>query len=250
MRMAKENASESLIELKVFLATIILLGILIIAAGAASYFIPAGQLTETVTDGRTTHMYQRIGQTPVPVWKIALSPLMSLTGKNGPKIVVLILFILIIGGSFSVMNNSGILPKMLSDLVGRFAHQKSLFLVINVLLFSLLGSCLGILEEIVPMILIFVPLAYRMGWDATTGMASPFYRPGSVLPRPPSTPSPSARPRNWPTCRFFQVWHCGCPFFASPPLPWPCTCFITHGRSKKTRVGVPHTLLTKRSAER
>ncbi|MBI9087058.1 MAG: YfcC family protein [Desulfobacterales bacterium] len=176
--MARENASESLIELRVFLATIILLGILIIVAGAASYLIPAGNLTESISDGQTIHTYARIDQTPVPVWKIALSPLMCVTGKNGPKIVVLILFILIIGGSFAVMNNSGILPKMLSDLVGRFAHQKRLFLVINVLIFSLLGSCLGILEEIVPMILIFVPLAYRMGWDATTGMAIPFLSAG------------------------------------------------------------------------
>ena len=176
--MAKENDSGSLIELKVFLATIILLGILIIVAGAASYLIPAGSLTESISGGRTVHAYERIAQTPVPVWRIVLSPLLCITGKNGSKIVVLILFILIIGGSFAVMNNSGILPKMLSDLVRRFAHQKRLFLVINVLIFSLLGSCLGILEEIVPMILIFVPLAYRMGWDATTGMAIPFLSAG------------------------------------------------------------------------
>lgn len=176
--MTRAKASESLIELKVFLATIILLGILIIAAGAASYLIPAGNLSESMAGGRTVHTYERMDQTPVPVWKIALSPLMSVTGTNGPKIVVLILFILIVGGSFAVMNNSGILPKMLSDLVGRFAHQRRLFLVVNVLIFSLLGSCLGILEEIVPMILIFVPLAYRMGWDAVTGMAIPFLSAG------------------------------------------------------------------------
>ena len=176
--MTRESASESLIELRVFLATIILLALLIAAAGAASYLVPAGTLTDSVVDGRSVHTYEKIAQTPVPVWRIALSPLLCVTGKNGPKIVVLVLFILIIGGSFAVMNNSGVLPRLLTDLVRRFSHRKRLFLLISVLVFSLLGSCLGILEEIVPMILIFVPLAYRMGWDATTGMAIPFLSAG------------------------------------------------------------------------
>ncbi len=169
---------EKLIEVRTFLVTIIILGCLILASGAATYWVPSGKLTETVLDGKSVMSYQVIEQTPVPVWKILLSPIMCVTGKDGAKVVVIVLFILFIGGSFSIMNRSGVLPGILTGLVNRFTNKRKLFLVINIVLFSFLGSALGILEEIVPLILIFVPLAYRMGWDSITGMAIPFLSSG------------------------------------------------------------------------
>ena len=176
--MEKKEEKQVYIEFRLFVTTIILLGVLIILAGASSYFIQAGNFVETALDGKTTEVYQAIAQTPVPLWKIVISPLLSLTGPNGPKIIVLVLFILIIGGSFAILNRSGVLPSILADLVKRFANRKQLFLIVNIIIFSLLGSCLGILEEIVPLILIFVPLSYRMGWDSITGIAIPFLSAG------------------------------------------------------------------------
>ena len=176
--MSESEKKPSLMEAGVFLTTIIILGILIITAGAASYLIPAGAFEEIVKNGETVKVYRTISQTPIPVWKIALSPLLSLTGKNGAKIIVLTLFILIIGGSFSIMNKSGTLPSLLTRLVDRYQDRRTMFLVVNVIVFALLGSCLGILEEIAPMILIFVPIAYRMGWDSVTGCAIPFLSAG------------------------------------------------------------------------
>lgn len=176
--MNEQAGKGSLIELKVFMATIILLGVLIIAAGSAGYLIPAGEFVDIEKNGGVEKVYNRIKQAPVPIWKIALSPILCITGKNGPKIIVLIFFILTIGGSFSIMNKSGVLPSLLTGLGERFANRKTLFIIVNVLVFALLGSSLGILEEIVPMILLFVPLAYRMGWDAVTGTAIPFVSAG------------------------------------------------------------------------
>ena len=160
------------IPLKVLVSTMIILGILIIAAGTATYLVPAGEFKEVIQDnGRTTKVYQRIEQTPVPVWKIILAPLLSLTGKNGPKIIILLLFILFIGDSFSVMLYCGIVPTILGKLVKRYADKKNLLLIISILLFSLLGSCLGIYEELIPLIVIFVPLSLSMGWDSLSGLA-------------------------------------------------------------------------------
>jgi len=176
--MQDPDVKKAVIELKIFITTIILLGILIISTGIASYIIPAGTFNEAVKDGKTVKVYQEIVSTPVPVWKIVLSPFLSVTGKNGPKIIVLSLFILLIGGSFSIMNKSGVLPAILGRLVDRFSDRKRLFLLINILLFSILGSALGIIEEIVPMILFFVPIAYRMKWDSLTGIAIPFVSAG------------------------------------------------------------------------
>ncbi|MBU2510819.1 TIGR00366 family protein [bacterium] len=169
---------ERVIGLRVFLTTIILLGILILFAGIATYIVPSGELTDAIVNGKHTQIYKIIEQTPVPIWKIAISPVMSITGTNGAKIIVLILFILFIGGSFAIMNKSGVLPGILTSLVRQFSDRKRLFIIINVCLFSFLGSTMGILEEMVPLILIFVPLAYRMGWDSVTGAAIPFLSSG------------------------------------------------------------------------
>lgn len=170
--MQTNNGRRTSIPLKVLVSTMIILGILIITAGAATYLVPAGEFKEKIRDdGRTVRIYQRIDQTPVPVWKIALAPVLSLTGKDGPKIIVLLLFILFIGGSFSVMLYCGIVPAVMGKLVERYADKKSLLLTICILLFCLLGSCLGIYEELIPLIVIFVPLALSMGWDSLTGLA-------------------------------------------------------------------------------
>ncbi len=177
--MEKTSAKRSgLIELRLLLLSMVILGTMIIIAGASSYFIPAGKITAAIKDGKRQQIYQTIEQTPVPIWKIAVSPLLSLTGKDGPKIIVLILFIFIIGGSFAILNRSGVLPGILSGLVRKFFHRKTLFLISNVIIFSLLGSCLGIIEEVIPLILIFVPLSYRMGWDSVTGLAIPLLSTG------------------------------------------------------------------------
>jgi len=172
--MEQEDKKKALLEVKMFLATIILLAILIAVSGICSYVIPAGEYVKTSVNSVTQEVYHTIGQTPLPVWKIALAPLLVLGSKNGPRIIVLILFIFIIGGSFSVMNKSGILPRLISDLVMKFADRKRLFIFINVAVFALLGSTMGILEEVTPLILIFIPLAYQMKWDSIVGVAIPF----------------------------------------------------------------------------
>ncbi|MBK05161.1 MAG: hypothetical protein CL920_25755 [Deltaproteobacteria bacterium] len=173
-----ESNEPSLIEGKVFLTTILFLGALIFVAGFASYYIPAGTFEEVAKQGKQIKVYKAAQATPIPIWKIALSPILCLTGKNGPKIIVLILFILLIGGSFSIMNKSGALPAILAKFATQFADKKTLFLCMNVGVFMLLGASLGIMEEIVPMILFFVPIAYRMGWDSVTGLAIPFLSAG------------------------------------------------------------------------
>jgi len=176
--MENRESKQSLIELRLFITTIIILAVLIIAAGAATYLIPAGEFTGSAGDSTAALVYRTIDQPAVPVWKILLSPLLCVTGKNGPKIIVLVLFIFIIGASFSVMNRTGFLPAIVRRLTDSFSDRKTLFLVVNVLFFALLGSTLGIIEEIVPFILFFVPIAYRMGWDSVTGLAIPFLSAG------------------------------------------------------------------------
>jgi uncharacterized ion transporter superfamily protein YfcC len=176
--MANSKSRIGLIETRVFLTTILILGTLYIFAGFASYFIPAGQYSEKIVNDQTVKVYEKIDQTPIPIWKIILAPLLSVSGKNGPKILVLVLFIVLIGGSFSIMYKSGILPAIVMRLVERFSDRKTLFVILTVFIFSMLGSGFGCFEELIPMVIIFVPIAHRMGWDSITGVALPFVSTG------------------------------------------------------------------------
>jgi uncharacterized ion transporter superfamily protein YfcC len=170
--MSENNASQIRIPLKVLASTLIILGILVVGAGVATHVIPAGQYADEVRDGKTVKVYRQVDPAPVPMWKIVLAPILSLTGKNGPKIIVLLLFIIFIGGSFSVMLKAGIIPEILNRLTRMFADRQITLLVITSVIFALLGSCLGILEELLPLVVIMVPFALRMGWDSITGFAS------------------------------------------------------------------------------
>lgn len=170
--MHENNTAQIRIPLKVLASTLIILGLLVTGAGVATYVIPAGQYTDEVRDGQTVKVYNQVDPAPVPVWKIVLAPILSLTGKNGPKIIVLLLFIVFIGGSFSVMLKAGIIPEILNRLTRMFAEQQITLLVVTSVIFAILGSCLGILEELLPLVVIMVPFALRMGWDSVTGFAA------------------------------------------------------------------------------
>ncbi|HCX79760.1 MAG TPA: hypothetical protein DG577_10145, partial [Firmicutes bacterium] len=62
---------------------------------------------------------------------------------------------LIIGGSFAVLEKTGVLAAAIAKIVAAVGKRKYLLLCLITLFFMLFGSLLGILEEIVPL----VPLA-------------------------------------------------------------------------------------------
>ncbi len=65
--MSENSADQIRIPLKVLASTLIILGILVIGAGIATYVIPAGQYTDEVRDGLTVKVYQLVDPAPVPM---------------------------------------------------------------------------------------------------------------------------------------------------------------------------------------
>lgn len=162
------------IEARVFATTAAFLTALVLLAGLAGRLLPAGEIV--TLDGAPT--WRPIAADPVPWWGVLTAPIRVLGGPDGPKLIVLTLFILLIGGSFAVLDRGGVLPALLARLAARYADRRRRLLLVNVVAFALIGSTLGILEEIVPLILLYVPLARRFGWDPRVGMAIPFLSAG------------------------------------------------------------------------
>jgi len=166
-----KNEIDIKLPLKSVISTLIILAILVVLAGVSTHFIPAGQYIDVVQNGQTVKVYHQIEPAPVPVWKIALAPILALTGKNGPKIIVIFALIVILGGSFTILIKTGVINEMLARLEHSFSDRKMTLLTICAFSCAFLCSTFGMMEEFLPVLIIFVPFAIRMGWDDITGFA-------------------------------------------------------------------------------
>lgn len=86
-------------------------------------------------------------------------------------------FVLIVGGAFSVLQKTEAVDSMIKSLAR--AHDSSVFIQkalipVFVTMFSIGGATFGMNEEAIPFILIFVPLALALGYDTVTGVSIPF----------------------------------------------------------------------------
>jgi uncharacterized ion transporter superfamily protein YfcC len=94
----------------------------------------------------------------------------------------IIVFILIIGGSFWIMNESkaidvGILSflrfsrRMESNRIVALAGADNLIFVLLMTMFSIFGAVFGMSEETIAFVVIFVPLSISMGYDSIVGVS-------------------------------------------------------------------------------
>ncbi|MBT3208204.1 MAG: YfcC family protein [Bacteroidetes bacterium] len=101
----------------------------------------------------------------------------------------IIVFILLIGGAFWIMNSSraidvGILTFL--AFAKKLEHYKlikllgvnNIILTLIMLMFSLFGAVFGMSEETIAFIIIFVPLAITMGYDSIVGVSLCFVAAG------------------------------------------------------------------------
>jgi len=83
----------------------------------------------------------------------------------------------VIGGAFNVLNETGAVEFGIKRLTRTIATRPTLeFLLIPALMvtFSLAGSIFGMAEELIPFVIIFIPLARSLGYDSIVGECIPF----------------------------------------------------------------------------
>ncbi len=86
------------------------------------------------------------------------------------KVIPIIVFIVLVGTAFGVMDQSGILQAIVSRIVQKFGGRKYHLLVIITFFFMAMGSFFGIFEEVIPLVPLMIGLAYYLGWDALIGL--------------------------------------------------------------------------------
>lgn len=167
----------------------LLTGVILFCA-ICTYFVPSGtyqrevrtygQLTRTVVvPGTFTHMPKRI--TPIGVLAGDAAP-----GEANPTSVLgfltaiprgmesaadIIFFIFIIGGVFGILQRTGTISAILHGLLRRFRNSAPLLTIIIMTGIAIGGSTLGMGEEFIPLIPVFLIVAHEMGYDRIYGLA-------------------------------------------------------------------------------
>lgn len=168
-----ENNSEIQISKKSFFSSVAILFLLMMAAGILTYVIPAGTFEKTYIDGREAILpgtFTFTGAGRYPVWRWFTAPFEVLWSPDAVTVISIILFIFIIGGTFTVLDKSGMLQYIMNGLVRRFGSSRYQLMAVLVLFFMLFGSVFGIFEELVALVPIVILLSYALGWDSLTGL--------------------------------------------------------------------------------
>ena len=158
---------------RAFIGTALMLLAVMLVAGVLTLAIPQGQFERTTVDGRETVVpgtYHETAGERLPVWRWLTAPVEVFGGPDASVAVLVIVFVLFIGGTFLILEKSGVLKYLLDVLIRRFGGQKYRLLAVMVFVCMLLGSTVGIFEETVTLVPITVALALALGWDSLVGI--------------------------------------------------------------------------------
>ena len=89
--------------------------------------------------------------------------------KNGAAVGV-VMFILIVGGSFGVVLQTGAVNEGIHWTTAKLKSRASLLIPVFIVLFSLGGAVFGMGEEAMAFAVFLVPLVRALGYDAITGV--------------------------------------------------------------------------------
>ncbi|MBI9101963.1 MAG: YfcC family protein [Spirochaetales bacterium] len=156
-----------------FLTAFSILLVLIIISGILTRVIPAGSYERAVVEGRQMVVEGSYTLTPnidYPVWRWFTSPIEVIWGDNWLMVAVLTLFMVFIGGSFTILEKGRVMEALLALLVHRFEKRKYLLLAVITFVMMFMASVIGVYEALVPLIIFIVPLSLALGWDSLTGL--------------------------------------------------------------------------------
>ena len=161
------------IQKKVFISAIVILLVLLIGTGILTYFIPSGSYQYEMIDGIKTIIPDTFAYTNegnIQFYRIFTAPFEVLVADGSTIVIAIIVFLLIIGGSITVLNKVGIIEFVIYKIIDVFKDKKYVLLAMITLIFMSIGAFIGVFEEIVPLVPIMIVLSKKLGWDTKIGL--------------------------------------------------------------------------------
>ena len=168
------QSAEIRIGKKAFITTAVIILCLMILSGVLTQVIPSGSYERVEVEGREEIVpasFQIVEKTALPLYRWFTAPVEVLyASQNAQAVIVICFLILFIGGGFAVLGRVGVFEEIIAKIVTRFGKNRYLLICVISFVFMLFGSTLGMFEEVVALAPLVVILAYKMGWDALTGL--------------------------------------------------------------------------------
>ena len=155
--------------------TFVLLFAILALIALATWLVPGGKYETRLVDGRqlvdpaSFHYIASNPQGPVALLKAPI--------RGFVESAQIIGFVLFVGGAFAVLQRTEAIDTAIRSIARAHTRTplvRTLLIPVFVTLFSLGGATFGMNEEVIPFILIFVPLALALGYDTITGVSIPF----------------------------------------------------------------------------
>jgi len=156
---------------------------MIVLAALLTWILPGGEYIEVKSNGETTLQFRFVESQP-QTWQVFSAFFKGFQRQSG-----IIVFILLIGGAFWVVNSSNAIQAGIQSFLAftkklehyswlRYIGVNNIILVLIMLLFSAFGAIFGMSEETIAFIIVIVPLALSMGYDSITGVCIVFVAAG------------------------------------------------------------------------
>ncbi|MFC1481773.1 YfcC family protein [Candidatus Neomarinimicrobiota bacterium] len=160
--------------------TYAILSSILILMAALTWIMPGAKYDRIEVNGRQVvdpATFAYVEATPQSVGDVLMAPI-----RGFERAAEIIGFVLLIGGVFGILTKTRAIEAGVQSLAK--AHKssaliRSITIPLFMVLFSLGGATFGMSEETIPFILIFVPMAYALGYDTITGIAIPFVGAGA-----------------------------------------------------------------------
>ena len=183
------------IGLRSFITVISILVLVLIAVGVLTYVIPAGKYTIYTTDkskiGQPFYEYttddalnkqivinsyreltSEENTTRVPFYRWLTSPIEALfLGSNSANMIMIIALLLVLGGTFKVLENSGGLVSLVRVIMVKLKAKRFIAIWAITAVIMILSAVFGLQEQLLILYPVFAMLCTVLNWSSFTAIS-------------------------------------------------------------------------------
>ncbi|MCH4886476.1 YfcC family protein [Acidaminobacter sp. JC074] len=145
--------------------------IIVIVASIATYFVPAGLYDREYNEELDITSVVEGSYHSVEATPLSLPDILNSIAKGLMSASDLIIFVLVVGGSFGVITATGTVNGLVQGFLTDYEGKEKSIIFKVMFGFALGGAIFGMAEETLPFFPVFVMMALAMKYDKITGMA-------------------------------------------------------------------------------
>lgn len=156
-----------------FFLSLSVLVLLMVFAVFLSLRLPSGSFERMIFDGKemlVPESYREVAKPAFAFYRYLSAPIEVLFSPDGLTVIVILLFLFILGGSFSMLLESSMISLLMDNLIQRYEAKRFYLLSLTSFLFMFFGACFGVFEELIILVPFCLVLSRRLGWDSLIGL--------------------------------------------------------------------------------